>query len=149
GGDELLDEIDAHAPGQEHVQRLGLRGADLRELGGVVELPERGVHLLDQLPFVVALEAGGRVVSADIVRREEQHALQPLRGDVLAGGLAVGLARPGRDEEERVALRPRVIAGPAFGATKKVLALRTSGAIATTMFENTAPVTKSTLSRRR
>jgi hypothetical protein len=32
---------------------------------------------------------------------------------------------------------------------KKVLALITSGAMATTMFENTVPVTKSTLSRRR
>jgi len=39
GGDELLDEIDPHAAGKEDVHGLGLGGADLGELGRIVELP--------------------------------------------------------------------------------------------------------------
>jgi len=48
-GDELLDEIDAHASRQEQYS-ASASPADLRQLGGVVELTELGVHLLDELP---------------------------------------------------------------------------------------------------
>src|SRR5215212_5721092 len=58
GGDELLDEIDAHAAGQEDVERVGLGGAYLGELGRVIELPELRVDLGGHVAFVEALEAG-------------------------------------------------------------------------------------------
>jgi hypothetical protein len=92
-------------PAAEHVQGLRLRGADLGELRGVVELAELGVHLVHELALVVALESRGCVLPAHVVRREEQHALDSLRGDVLPRRLAVGFARPGGGEEERAALR--------------------------------------------
>ena len=50
--DELLDEVDAHAAGQEEVHASRLGGADLRQLGGVVELAELGVDLGGDLALV-------------------------------------------------------------------------------------------------
>jgi hypothetical protein len=67
GGDELLDEVDAHAAGQEEEQRIGLGGANLRQFGGVVELAQFGINLVGHLAFVKTLEAGYRILAARIV----------------------------------------------------------------------------------
>ena len=104
GADVLLDEVDAHAAGQEDVDGLRLGGADLGELGGVVELAELGVVLADDLALEGALEAGERVLAGLVVRRDEVHALQVARVGVLAGRLVVRVVRPRHGEEERVAV---------------------------------------------
>ena len=104
GADVLLDEVDAHAAGQEDVDRLRLGGADLGELGGVVELAELGVVLADDLALERALEAGERVLAGLVVRRDQVDALQVARVRVLAGGLVVGVVRPRHGEEQRVAV---------------------------------------------
>ena len=94
GGDELLDEVDPHAPGQEDVERLGLQGADLREFGSVIELAELCVHLVDELALEVALEPSRGIVAANVVGGKKKHVLQVLARDVLPRSLAVRLARP-------------------------------------------------------
>jgi hypothetical protein len=64
GADELLDEVDAHAAGQEDVQRLRLGGADLGQLGRVVQLAELGVVLADDLALEVRLKPASESLPA-------------------------------------------------------------------------------------
>ena len=104
GADVLLDEVDAHPAGQEDVDGLRLGGADLGELGGVVELAELGVVLADDLALERSLEAGERVLAGLVVRRDQVDALQVARVGVLSRRLVVGVVGPRHGEEERVAV---------------------------------------------
>ena len=74
----LLHEGDAHAAGQEEEHAVGARGADLRDLGGIVGLAELGVDLADQLALVEALEAVQRIRAGRVVRRQDEHLLDAL-----------------------------------------------------------------------
>jgi hypothetical protein len=107
GADELLDEIDPHAAGQEDVEHLRLGGADLGQLGGVVELAELGVVLADDLALEGALEAGERVLAGLVVRRHQVDALHAALVRELACRLVVRVVRPRHGEEERVAVLAR------------------------------------------
>jgi hypothetical protein len=78
GGDELLDEVDAHAAGQEEEQRIRLEAADLRQFGGVIELAELGINLLGHLALVITLEAGPRILAARIVGGDDHDVLETL-----------------------------------------------------------------------
>ena len=103
GGDELLDEVDAHAARQEGVERGGLGGADLRQLGGVVELVQLGVDLGRDRAAEAALEAGGGVLARGIVRRDQVGVLVALRFRRSARGLVIALVRPRGGDEMRIA----------------------------------------------
>ena len=109
---ELLDEVDAHAAGQEHENGVGLRRRDLGELGGVIELVERDVDFVGHLALVVALEAGELILAGLIVRRHQEHLLEAGILRVLAHRLGVLVVLIGDDEQVRVA----VLAGEARGA---------------------------------
>ena len=77
--DELLDEGDAHAAGQEEEQGVGLQCADLGEFGGVVELAEFGVWTSSAtLPLVEALEAGDGILAPGVVGVTITTFLKPL-----------------------------------------------------------------------
>ena len=104
GADELLDEIDAHAAGQEDVQGIRLGGAHLGELGRIVELAELGVDLVGNPALVEALESGERVLAGLVIWRDEVRALVSLVGGVLACRLMECVVRPGGGEKPRIAL---------------------------------------------
>ena len=68
----LAHEADAHATGQEDERAVGARGADLRNLGGVIGLADLGVDLADQLALKLALETGQRIGAGGIVGRHDE-----------------------------------------------------------------------------
>src|SRR5262249_24675320 len=65
---ELLDEINAHATWQEHIDRPWAGGGDLRQLGRIINLAEGNVDLAGNLPFVEALKAGECAAARWLVR---------------------------------------------------------------------------------
>jgi hypothetical protein len=69
---ELFDEVDTHAARHEHEDRIGLGGRDLGELGGEVELPQRGVDLVGDRALEVLLEAADHILARLIVGRQQE-----------------------------------------------------------------------------
>ena len=99
----LLHQIDAHAARHEGEDRVGLRGSDLRQLGGEIDLPERREDLIDHLALIGALEPGERVLAGLIVRRQQEQRLVALVLRVFAEHLVHLVVLIGGDEDVRVA----------------------------------------------
>mmetsp|Transcript_16459 Transcript_16459/g.21108 ORF Transcript_16459/g.21108 Transcript_16459/m.21108 type:complete len:226 (+) Transcript_16459:358-1035(+) len=72
----LLQERNPHAARQEEIHAVGTGCTDLRDLGGIVSLPQLGVQLTGQLTFKEALITRQRVFARRIVRREDKAVLQ-------------------------------------------------------------------------
>ena len=108
---ELLDEVDAHGAGQEEIHGIGLGGAQLGQLGRVVDLPHLGVDLVGHLALELALEAGERILARGVVGGDQHHAAKFLVGRKLAGGFVKLVVLVSRAKKVGVALRPCQLAG--------------------------------------
>ena len=121
--DELLDEVDAHAAGQEEEQGVRLDAADLRQFGGVVELAELGVDLFRDVALVETTEAGNGVLAARVVRGDDHDILVALVLHHLADGFVQVVVLPGDVEEEGVALLAGVLRRAGIGRNVESLVL--------------------------
>ena len=106
---ELLDEVHAHAAGDEGKNRVRAGRGNARELGGVIELAKRHIHLVEDFAAEFVLEAGGRVLAGLIVRHDDDDLLEPGILGILAQNFVHLIVLIGGDEEIRVA----VLAGEA------------------------------------
>jgi hypothetical protein len=120
---KLLDEVDAHATGQERCTPHRLGGAQLGQLGTVVQLVEGGVGLLHHLAFVEALEPGQRILACRVVGRHQGNVLETLVGHDLANRLVHVVVLVGRTEKVRVALRTGILRWAGIGADVEGLGL--------------------------
>ena len=90
----LPHERDAEPAGMKLKHDVGLGGADLRHLRRVIGLIESRIDLADDLAFEEPLEAGERILSGLIVRREDERLLVAEIGGVLAGALMQRVVLP-------------------------------------------------------
>ncbi len=98
----MLEEGDPHATGQEEIDRVSTRGADLRNLGGIVGLAQFGVDFTSQLAAIHAFVAGQRVLARWIVGRQDEAVLQRSVIGIGASGLMQVIILPGDVEIVRM-----------------------------------------------
>ena len=103
-GHKLLDEVDAHASGQEEVKHIGLGRANFSQLGRVVQLAQLGIDLSGHLAFVETLETRQGVFARLVVGGDQISRLEAPVGRVLACGLMVGVVGPRHRKEIRAAV---------------------------------------------
>ena len=72
----LLDEIDAHATGQEDEHAIRIGRANLGDFRAVVQLIDLGVDLGGNRPLVVTLEARHRIAARHKIGYHSHHRLQ-------------------------------------------------------------------------
>ena len=100
----LLDEVHAHAAGNEAEHRVRFGRRDPRQLGRIIKLAERHVDLVEHLAGEFVFEAGGGVLAGLIVRHDDNHLLHAGVLRVLAEHLVDLIVLVGGDEEVRVAV---------------------------------------------
>src|SRR5262249_3499087 len=108
---ELLDEINAHATWQEHIDRPWAGGGDLRQLGRIIKLAEWNVDLVGNLTLVEALKAGECVAARLVVRCNKEHFLQPRVRGVLTRHAERLIVLIGSDKKVRIAFLASEIGG--------------------------------------
>ena len=113
---KLLDEVDAHASGQKHVDRVGGGRGYPGQLGGIVELVKRHVDLIGDLSLEGGLEAGKRVPARLIVWRDQINLLDAAFLGVLTRHGKHLVILVGGHEEIWIALLAREIRGAGIGA---------------------------------
>ncbi|MPM96492.1 hypothetical protein SDC9_143655 [bioreactor metagenome] len=116
----LLDEVDAHAAGQEDVQRVCAGCADLGNLGGVVDLADLGVDLILKRTAVDALEAIQVILARRVIGRNDHHVLVALLVGKLARRFVIGIVLV-LAEEEGVALLAGKLAGTGIAGDERHL----------------------------
>ena len=108
----LLDEIDAHAAGQEGEDGVGICRGNARELGRIIELAERHIHLVENFAGELVFETRGGIFAGLIVRHDDNDFLHAGGLGVLAEHFVHLVVLIGGDEQVRVAL----LAGEGRGA---------------------------------
>src|SRR5207237_4588792 len=116
---ELLYQIDAHASWHECKKRVGPRGSDFGELRLEIEVVQRHKRFLYNFTLVVPAETGNRVLSALIVRDENEDALISLVLSEFADCLVDLVVLVGRHEEVGVAVLTGVSRWTAVATDKK------------------------------